>query len=233
MVLHYLPPSSAELVLATFFALGTERIVNLLWEKQLFGLFPKEGTARQINIRSTLFFGITHSVALSARAFLGLWAAEKIMDRFPIIRKFSLTDDSISLSEAAPSITMTLWTGLTLCTIKRVILMRTVSGKRLGRVALFDHLLDFIIFLLTFLNVLDKLKIDLSVGIQSILSAGGIGALVFSLASKDLGTSLSKSSLRLDAFEISSYYNGLTLDLSSGTDCRWILSQCMGGFGCW
>ena len=189
MVLHYLPPSSAELVLATFLAVGTERIVNLIWENQLFG-FQKEGTARQINIRSTLFFGITHSVALSARAFLGLWAAEKIMDRFPIIRKFSLTDDSISLSEAAPSITLTLWTGLTLCTIKRVVLMRTVSGKRLGRVALFDHLLDFIIFLLTFLNVLDKLKIDLSVGIQSILSAGGIGALVFSLASKDLGTLL-------------------------------------------
>ena len=187
-MLHYFPPSSAELVLATFLAVGTDRLVTLLWESQLFSIFRKEVTTEQINIRSTFFFGITHSVAMSARAFLGLWFAEKVMDRFPIIRKFSLADDSISLSESAASITLTLWTGLTLCTIKRVILMRTVSGKRLGRVALFDHLLDFIIFLLTFLNVLDELKVDLSVGIQSILSAGGIGALVFSLASKDLGT---------------------------------------------
>lgn len=80
--------------------------------------------------------------------------------------------------------------GMSTCTIKKVLLLQSIAGKRLGRVALFDRFLDFIIMVVTLLNILDLLKIDLSTGMQSVLSMGGLGALVFSLASQDLAEGL-------------------------------------------
>ena len=197
MLHRYLPHSITDLAVAAFLAFCTDILVSKLWSSKLWERFHrKQGKPyeadHQAYIKSTFLFGMTHSISLSARAYLGLWATEVLMDHLPFVRSFSARSlgagqEFMNLREAAPGIAFTIWTGLTLSTIKRVILLQCVQGKRLGRVALFDHLLDFGIFLVSLLNILDQLHVDLTVGFQSILSAGGIGALIFSLASKDLG----------------------------------------------
>jgi small-conductance mechanosensitive channel len=199
MVVDLLPNSMFELVMAWFLAFGADRIVAMIWEvtqqqKSTTTTAPgsvskqqQSGSTIISDLRSTFLFGVTHSVAIAARVYLGLIVAELILDRFPSIVMFSnLSAESVSLRESAPSIAFTIWSGLTLCTIKRIIFLQSVPGRRLGRVALLDRLLDFVIVFVMILAVMDELSIDSTVGIQSVLSAGGVGALIFSLASKDL-----------------------------------------------
>jgi small-conductance mechanosensitive channel len=52
--------------------------------------------------------------------------------------------------------------------------------------------------------VFDELLIDLGMGLLSVLSAGGVGALVFSLASKDLAENIVGGFVlqTLDAFDV-------------------------------
>jgi len=169
-----------DLLFATLLAFGADRAVAQYWR----GTHPKESEG----LRSTVLYGATHSIVISARIYLILIVAELILDRFPAISV--LPEESgittMSLREAAPSVAFCAWGGMTACIVKRVILIQSVAGKTLGRVALFDRLMDFVIFLVTIMTILDQLKIDMSGGLQTILSFGGIGALAFSLASKDL-----------------------------------------------
>eukprot|EP00527_Entomoneis_sp_CCMP2396_P007477 CAMPEP_0198151578 /NCGR_PEP_ID=MMETSP1443-20131203/56163_1 /TAXON_ID=186043 /ORGANISM="Entomoneis sp., Strain CCMP2396" /LENGTH=284 /DNA_ID=CAMNT_0043817297 /DNA_START=93 /DNA_END=944 /DNA_ORIENTATION=- len=65
-------------------------------------------------------------------------------------------------------------------------LARVKDQKRLGRISLLDNFLDFIIFSVTFIFLSDTLKMYIGPGMNSLFAAGGIGALVFGLASKGL-----------------------------------------------
>jgi small-conductance mechanosensitive channel len=164
----------ANTVIALFLAFGVDIIVESVSNDHL--KKPKvESTFRQ-----TFLYAATHSVALSARVYLSLLIAELVLDRFPVVTV------TVSLREAAPAVAFLAWMGMTACNIKRIVFWQSIKGKKLGRIALLDRVLDFVIFLVTLLAVLDKLNVDMSRGLQSVLSAGGIGALVFSLASKDL-----------------------------------------------
>lgn len=189
-----LPYSLSSLAVAAILAFGTDRFVQVVWQNWQSETIDDHSKSDK-SLRSTVLFGMTRSISLSAQIYLGLCVLERVIDTFPFLQKHfywtSAADNTLTvrLSQVAPSISLMVWTGLTVSTVKRIILLRSVRGKRLGRVALVDHLLDFVLFMLTFLNVLELLKIDMTVGIQSMLSAGGVGALVFSLASKDLGTS--------------------------------------------
>ena len=90
------------------------------------------------------------------------------------------------LRVAAPSVALTIWAALTLCTIKRTLFIQSIDGINLGRIELYDRLLDFVIGIAVAAFLVDELQIDVSMGIQSLLAGSGVGALAFSLASKDL-----------------------------------------------
>lgn len=141
-------------------------------------------------MRLSLLFGFTHSLAIAARVYLGLIAVELTLDRIPAATLLQYQLSSLHLRESAPTIAFIVWCGMTLCTVKRTILLQKVMGRRLGRVALLDRFLDLVIVLSMILAVLNVLSIEFTVGIQSLLSAGGVGALIFALASKDLATEL-------------------------------------------
>jgi len=171
------------MTVATILAFGTDSFARQIWKKG----HPesKEG------FRSTLLFGATHSVAISARVYLGLVAAELALQNIHVVHEAIPTllpdkAERLNLQEAAPSVAFSIWIGMAVCTIKRVLILQSISGTTMGRVALVDRFIDAIVTVVTLLNIMDLLKLDLSLGMQSILSAGGMGALVFTLASKNL-----------------------------------------------
>lgn len=173
------------LAVAIVLAFGADRFARGVWNKG----HPDA----QAGYRATVLYGASHGVAISARVYLALVATEVALQRLPNVSEALLPQqdgDLIlqqwNLREAAPSVAITIWVGMSACTIKRVLLLQSVSGRKLGRVALVDRFFDFLILLMTFLSVLDILNIDLSTGMQAFLSGSGIFALVFSLASKDL-----------------------------------------------
>jgi small-conductance mechanosensitive channel len=196
MTIDWLQVSLSNLAIAAVLAFGTDALVNRLWhgthyrwlsfsttnkDRAAAGEEPTKG------LQAAFLFGATQSISASARVYLGLLAFDLFLVRFPIVDQFRAADGRIvSLREAAPVIAVTVWMGLTMCTIKRIVLLQLVSGKRPGRLVLLDRLSEYIIFLIVALCVLDALSIDLTWGIQTLLSAGGIGALIFSLAAKDL-----------------------------------------------
>lgn len=116
------------------------------------------------------------------------------------------------LSESAFPIALILWSGLTLCSIKRYVVVNLISSsdwspmtttttksaataaRRLGGgdrwTVLLDRCFDAIIVLVVLHAIFEELSLDSVVGIQTLLSAGGMGALIFSLASRDWATEL-------------------------------------------
>ena len=159
--------SLVALIVAGLLAFGADSLVKSIWNKGHPG--SREG------FRATVLFGATHNMALSARAYLALTLLEMVLQNIPKLadlRLFaSVTEgqDRMDFSAAAPIVAGYLWLGTSMCTIKKVLLLQS-TGKQLGRVALFDYLLDFIIMVVTLLNILDLLEVDLSTGMQSILS---------------------------------------------------------------
>jgi small-conductance mechanosensitive channel len=133
------------------------------------------------SFRSTFLYGAGGSISTAARVFAALTLAGFVAERFHL--KLPM---EANLREVAPSVTLTIWAALTASAIKKSIFLQGVSGNHLGRVGLYDRLIDFLIATITAVVILDEMSIDIGMGLQSVLSAGGVGALIFSLASKDL-----------------------------------------------
>ena len=177
-----LVPTALHLTIAAVLAFGVDPLCRQVWRKG----HPnsKEG------FRSTFVYGAVHSIAISAQVYLGLVATELFLHQGLLARVVPFASGLSHLQQAAPSIALSIWIGLSVATIKRVLLLQSVAGKKLGRVGLLDRFINLVIFVVVGLNVMDILDMDLSLGMQSILSAGGVGALVFSLASQDLAQGL-------------------------------------------
>lgn len=180
-----LDPSSTHLIVAGLLATWTEPVVQTVWNAT--------HLANDTNgeLSTTVAFGVADSVATGASVYLGLlaliYAWEQLFSKVIPPSVAVAVVDNIHLDQAsALTIAVTVWIAMSLSTIKRLIFLQKVSGTSLGRVALYDRLIDFILFLLSTLVVLDALRVDLTSSIQSLFTAGGVGALLFSLASRGL-----------------------------------------------
>jgi branched-subunit amino acid transport protein len=167
---------------------------------------------------STFVYGLTHGITTAARAYLGLIVTELLLDRCPgfmqipfhLYHYHSTTENdqqknstlpsssSLRLQEAAPFVACIMWIGLTVCTIKRIILFQNAQHKTQkliisGRIMLLNRTLDVVVYLIMTLLILNEISTDShtnSVILHSLLSAGGIGALILSFATKDLATEI-------------------------------------------
>jgi small-conductance mechanosensitive channel len=168
-----------------------------------------------VEFRDTLLFGAADSIALGARA-AGLLLLLDWLGSFVDLEKY-LPFLQVDLAQAAPQVGLTIWLGLSLSTIKRTIFKQAVwsTTGNLGRVALFDRLIDFVLGIATTGFVLHELQLDFTAGIQSLFAASGVSALVFSLASKGLATEIVGGFLiqAWDAFEVGDY-----IRLGDGTE---------------
>ena len=137
------------------------------------------------NFQETFLFGAADSIAVGARAWGGVMIVDLVTRQLLDLRLPAI-GDGVDLFQAAPMIGFTVWAGLTVSTIKRTVFKQMVSGTKLGRVGLYDKLVDFLLSLGVTANILNILDIDIGMGLQSIFAASGVSALVFSLASKGL-----------------------------------------------
>lgn len=82
--------------------------------------------------------------------------------------------------------------------------MQKVSGNTLGRVSIYDKLIDFVLFGVVAAVTVDTLNFDIGMGLTSVFTASGLGALVFSLASKDLAEQITGGVIvqAADLFEV-------------------------------
>jgi small-conductance mechanosensitive channel len=136
------------------------------------------------DFKQTFLFGATDSVTAATQTCGGILFVDLVRRLFDL--RLPFVGKEVDLFSAAPKVGFAVWTGLTLSTVKRTIFKQMVTTKTLGRVSLYDRLLDFVLSMATAANILGILKVDFGVGIQSIFAASGVSALVFSLASKGL-----------------------------------------------
>jgi small-conductance mechanosensitive channel len=175
------PSLLTDLAVAGALGFGTDPLVELIFN----GTHPLRTDSDEVNFRNSFIYGAADSIGTSAQVFGALvlvdFAAERFHLNLPI---------EVDLREAAPSVAFTIWLALAASTIKRTLFLQAVSGSQLGRVGLYDRLIDFLVASITIVVVFDELSIDIGMGLQSVLSAGGVGALIFSLASKDLAENI-------------------------------------------
>lgn len=164
----------ANLGLAGALGFGVDPLVEIVWN----GTHPSR--EEDSSFRNTFTYGAADSIAVAARLYGGLILVGAFTDHFPGILPVE------NLLDKAPLVASTVWAALTVSAVKRTLFVQRTSSGKLGRVALYDRLIDFVIGIVTVVEVLDELQIDVGMGVASVLSASGVGALIFSLASKDL-----------------------------------------------
>lgn len=69
-------------------------------------------------------------------------------------------------------------------------LKRSRHRNKDGKLEIYDRMVNAVLFLATFVAVLDALKLNMNLALSSLLSLGGVGTLIISFASKDLAEQL-------------------------------------------
>lgn len=165
-----------SLLIATIIGLGFDPLVSVLFNvTHIIHDEDDEHAARQ-----TFLYGAAESVAEGAKAC----AVVLFVD---VLAKLFGVSCNVDLVKAAPEIGFAVWVGLTISEIKKTLLRRAVSGRKsLGRVGVFNRLIDFLLAAGVSVNVLNSLNIDPGMGLKSMFAASGLSALAFSFASKGL-----------------------------------------------
>jgi len=190
------PQLITDLGIAGVFGTFTDPAVELIFNTT----HIKQSDLNQVEFKDTLLFGMADSVSTAARVLGILLLSDVLLD----LLHLTLPIIDADLSEIAPTIALAIWCSLSVSAVKRTLFLQAIAGTRLGRVAIYDKLIDFLIGLVTTAVVLDVTKIDVGMGLQSVLAGSGVGALVFSLASKDLAQQIVGGFViqAWDAFEV-------------------------------
>lgn len=147
------------------------------------------------DFEGTLVYGVVNGVSIAARVYGFLLVTALVVPSLLPAGSHAdlpLVTDALVANprEVSLKVALTVWGTLAACTVKRTLLLQSVSGKSLGRVTLYDRLIDFALANVALLMILNELQIDIGMGVQSVFAAGGVGAIFFSLASKDLASQI-------------------------------------------
>lgn len=165
----------------------------------------------EVDFRDTLLFCLADAISSSSRIF----AVLLLVDLLTVIFAVEEPPFQADLGSVAPKVALCIWVAMTISAVKRTVFLQGVSGTSLGRVSLYDKLIDFLLGVATVAIVLDLLKYDLAIGLQWLIAGSGTGALIFSLASKDLASAILGGFIvqAWDAFE-----EGDDIRLGDGTE---------------
>lgn len=96
------------------------------------------------------------------------------------------------LSLKFAKILYSIWAATRLMAFKRYFLCMAAKRPetKLGKVGLYDRILDILILFCLILAILDILNVEVGPGLASLFAFGGVGTLVLTLASKDLAHQL-------------------------------------------
>lgn len=103
---------------------------------------------------------------------------------------FSIPEDEDPLSLKLARVLYTIWGSILLIRFKRTLLSQAVNKHpdRMGKMNIYDRILDTIIFTAMGLSIMDSLQFEVGPGLGSLFAFGGVGTMIFGLASKDLCT---------------------------------------------
>jgi small-conductance mechanosensitive channel len=180
-----LPSSAASLTRETRLAgLAAAGVLGFFTNPLLEAVFNVTHIEYEGNFHATYAYGAAKRISAGARAYGLVLLVDFIQEIFfgGGKKKWITVHSHLDAVEVG----LTVWASLAVCTIKRTLLKRACTGNRLGRVALFDGLIDAVVGVATAANVLHILSVDVGMRIKSIFAASGISALVFTLASRNL-----------------------------------------------
>jgi len=140
----------------------------------------------EVDFRDTVLFCLADAISASSRLFAGLLLVDLLIEIFAVEEPPFQAD----LGVVAPKVALCIWVAMTVSAVKRTVFLQGVSGTSLGRVSLYDKLIDFLLGVVTVAIILDLLEYDLAIGLQWLVAGSGTGALIFSLASKDLASAI-------------------------------------------
>jgi small-conductance mechanosensitive channel len=186
---------ATNLAIAGAIGFGADPLVEMVFNaSEIENTNPDEA-----EFKDTLIFATVNNIALAARVFGGTLLVGIIAE----LLKFQLPIQS-DIREVAPELSSIVWGALTIADIKRIVFLQSIAGTTLGRVALYDKLIDFLIGLGAVVFSLDVLSIDAGMGLRSVLAGGGFGAIIFSLASQNLAQQIVSGFMvqSWDAFDV-------------------------------
>ncbi|KAI2509764.1 mechanosensitive ion channel [Fragilaria crotonensis] len=184
--------------LATTLSIIMDPLIQIMLPQQN----QDDGEQREQQFQQTFLYSAAKSIPFAAQVYAYLSVMNWILlqpqyQQSPIQQQeqsllfFSIPPSlAIHLRQEALQVVFTIWLAQSVSTAKRIVLKRAISGTRLGRVTLYDKLLDMILILVASAVVLSELEIDYGMRLQSIFAAGSLGAITFSLASRDLAENI-------------------------------------------
>jgi len=100
--------------------------------------------------------------------------------------------NEMEISRKCAKIIYTTWAAIRLMSFKRYLLSVAANRatKKLGKLTVYDRIMDILILFSLTVTVLDVLRIDIGPGLTSLFAFGGVGTLVISLACQNMATQL-------------------------------------------
>eukprot|EP00978_Attheya_sp_CCMP212_P023728 scaffold73224_cov58-Attheya_sp.AAC.2 len=148
---------------------------------------PKAVVKGRKRFRDTNLFQVVDHVSQAVKIALGVYLVDVVEI---VLRTVGVTDPRLDrLSEVCAKVVYTVWGMSRISVLKRYLIAKAASresSEDLGRVKLWDHLLDGFVYGITGFFLLDILSVEMGFAVKSIFAFGSAGTLVFSLASKDI-----------------------------------------------
>lgn len=144
------------------------------------------------SFKSTYTYQVAHNVSQIAKIAIIVYVIDCIMVvNYVQGIEFAMTK-GVDFGAKIARILYTVWIAYRFMQLKRYLLGRTVnkSPEKLGKIMIFDRILDAIIYAVLTFSIMDTVEIEYGAGLKSLFAFGGLGTLVLSLASKDMATLL-------------------------------------------
>ena len=135
-----IPPPLVELVIATSLALFTDPLVESFFNA------THIRTRQDANFGDTLSFAAGKSISKAALVYAAMVGADLAFHMLGVNIEEPLPFET-ELTTAAPTVAFCLWAALTLSAVKRTVFLQSISGRKLGRISLYDRLIDLVIAL--------------------------------------------------------------------------------------
>jgi small-conductance mechanosensitive channel len=180
------------LLVAGFCIVPLARLFHGVWFAKDYGSEAKSGDDEKPvdSFKSTYTYQVAHNVSQIARIAIVVYIVDCLV---AIVYtqgiEFTVTKQ-VDFGAKLARVFYTIWIAFRFMQFKRYLLGRAVnkSPEKLGKIIIYDRILDVIIYATLSFSIMDIMEVEYGAGFKSLFAFGGVGTLVFSLASKDMAT---------------------------------------------
>jgi len=173
-----------EIFVLLFFGFLTMPLTSFIY-RIIFGAKKSEGFHRTFAHHFSKIFSEVIRVSL-------IVVAADCLDVVMTSMGFGIAE-RVDFAYVTARVAYTIWAAVQFAAFKSYLVNKAVQTKipdKLGRATLLNRVLDFVIFMVTTLFIVDLLDVEVGAGFTSVFAIGGVGTLIISLASKDIAEQL-------------------------------------------